>query len=84
MMKSLLKAYSKILLQTIIRIMIIKNLEIFAWIMTYQALRVNIHIKNFLDWLNEIERFFEYMEIPGEKKKGLVAYKLTEGTLVGN
>jgi hypothetical protein len=52
--------------------------------MTYQALRVNIHIKNFLDWLNEIERFFEYMEIPGEKKMGLVAYKLTEGTLVGN
>jgi hypothetical protein len=52
--------------------------------MTYQALRVNSHIKKFLDWLNEIERFFEYMEIPGEKKMGLVAYKLTEGTLVGN
>lgn len=30
MMKTLFKAYSKILLQTIIRIMIIRNLEIFA------------------------------------------------------
>lgn len=51
--------------------------------MTYKALRVNIHIKNFLDWPNEIERFFEYMEIPEENKMGLVAYKLTEGTLLG-
>jgi hypothetical protein len=51
--------------------------------MTYKALRVNINIKNFLDWRNENERFFEYMEIPEEKKMGLVAYKLTEGTLLG-
>ncbi|XP_038973523.1 uncharacterized protein LOC113461341 [Phoenix dactylifera] len=39
----------------------------------------NLHIKGFLDWLAEVEKFFDYMEIPDQKKVKLVAYKLKCG-----
>lgn len=42
-----------------------------------------LHIKHFLDWIVEIERFFEYMKILEEKKVKLVAYELKGGASAG-
>jgi hypothetical protein len=42
----------------------------------------HLHIKDFLDWQSNVERFFDYMEILEDKKVKLVAYKLIGGASV--
>lgn len=37
-------------------------------------------IETFLDWTKEVEAFFDYTNIPEDKKVKLVAYKLKGGT----
>lgn len=43
----------------------------------------HLHIKDFLDWVTEVERFFEYMCIPENRKVKLMAYKFKAGALYG-
>lgn len=39
----------------------------------------NLEIGDFLDWIAEIKKFFNYVDIPEEKQVKLIAYKLKSG-----
>ncbi|XP_040994264.1 uncharacterized protein LOC121240799 [Juglans microcarpa x Juglans regia] len=39
----------------------------------------HLHVESFLDWLLEVENFFDYMQIPEVQQVKLVAYKLRGG-----
>ena len=39
----------------------------------------NVDIEGCLDWLYEVETFFEVMEVPEDRRVPLVAYKLKGG-----
>jgi hypothetical protein len=38
-----------------------------------------LHVENFLDWILEVENFFDYMQTPEAQQVKLVAYKLRGG-----
>ena len=40
----------------------------------------HLHIEDFLDWVCQVENFFDIMNIPLKKRVKLVAYKLKGGT----
>ena len=42
-----------------------------------------LQIEGFLDWLAVVERLFDYMEIPKDKKVKLVTYSLIGGAPLG-
>ena len=39
----------------------------------------NVSIEEYLDWVSEMEKFFDYMSIADDKQLCLVAYKLKGG-----
>ncbi|KAG7973788.1 hypothetical protein I3843_06G014700, partial [Carya illinoinensis] len=39
----------------------------------------HLHVQSFLDWMLEVENFFDYMQIPEAQQVKLVAYKLHGG-----
>ena len=39
----------------------------------------NVSIEKYLDWVSEVEKFFDYMGIEDDKQVCLVAYKLKGG-----
>ena len=40
----------------------------------------NLNIKGFIDWVADIDRFFDYMDVPEEKKVKLVVCRLKGGS----
>ena len=43
----------------------------------------DLDIEGVLDWLIEVDRFFEYIELPKDKKVQFVVYKLKGIGMVG-
>ena len=43
----------------------------------------DLDIEGVLDWLTEVDRFFEYIELPKDKKVQFVVYKLKGIGMVG-
>jgi len=41
----------------------------------------NLNIESFLDWINEVNKFFDIAYVPVEKQVKLVAYKLKGGAV---
>ena len=39
----------------------------------------NVSIEEYLDWVNEVEKFFDYMGTADDKQVCLMAYKLKGG-----
>ena len=39
----------------------------------------NVSIEEYLDWIGEVEKFFDYMSTSNDKQMCLVSYKLKEG-----
>ena len=39
----------------------------------------NVSLEEYLDWVNEVEKFFDYMGTIDDKQVCLVAYKLKRG-----
>ena len=39
----------------------------------------NVSIEEYLDWVSEVEKFFDYMDTADDKQVCLVAYKLKGG-----
>ena len=39
----------------------------------------NVSIEEYLDWVIEVEKFFDYMGTPNDKQVCLLAYKLKGG-----
>ncbi|KAI5676487.1 hypothetical protein M9H77_07437 [Catharanthus roseus] len=48
-----------------------------------QVAGYNSSIEDFVDWIAEIDHFFEYIDIPQEKRVKLVACRLKDGALPG-
>ena len=42
----------------------------------------DLNIEGFLDWLTEVDRFFDYTELPDDRKVKFVAYMLKGGASI--
>ena len=53
--------------------------QMFRMKMDLPSFNGQLQIEGFLDWLALVERFFDYIDIPEDKRVKLVAYKLMGG-----
>ena len=42
----------------------------------------NLNIEDFIDWIADVDKFFEYMEVPEEKRVRLVVCRLKRGASI--